>query len=380
MTIQSGRAGFAALCASGVVRVARSVLSGDHASSNASDESDGHAPCGCVGMRRSLATLVLCGCSSQGPIPPYVEEVPLAHPPTRPDTAASSGDTRWFVVDRLFLGVTKRDGIADTHAWKDYGYDLDARATSRDDSKGNIGECIRRVGTYPTWLADGNHGIDNNVGQHVMSVFRSIKADIEEETNARIAGGRYTIVLRLENVGPDDNAKVPGALWLVGEREPTSFAPTEGWPVAGPNMLPLQLFPDGYMRGGVWVSTDARDARALVPVPVMGDPLIFPLHRAVLTVRVSDGAEGVIAGAIRTTDLESALEPSLTRRGTCSGATYDQIMSTISESADLLADAGGEPRPCDAVSAGIGFTMKPIAGLEGTAGAPLPAIPDCDRF
>jgi hypothetical protein len=106
-------------------------------------------------------------------------------------------------------------------------------------------------------LEDGDDGIDNNVGHHVMGMIKGLMADVETETNTRIASGRYTIVLRLDNVGPSDNARVPGALWLVGERAAPSFAPDEKWPVAGKNMFPLQLFPSGYMRNGVWVSTDS---------------------------------------------------------------------------------------------------------------------------
>lgn len=318
-----------------------------------------------TGMRRILLSLSLsvAACSAPSSEP---EDAELARPPARPERVASTGDVRWFVIDSFDLGAT--DG------WKRFGYDLDGRATSVEDSRNGVGACVRKPGAPNTVLADGDKGIDNNVGRYIVSTFKSLMPELETETNARIARGRYTVVLRLENVGPDDNGHVPGALWLVGEREAPSFTPDEKWPVAAKTMWPLQIFPSGYMRGGVWVSTDSTDARASVPVPVLGDALVFPLRRAVVSVRVADGKSGVIAGAIRTSDLTATLAPSLVRRGICPGnATHEQFLRTFGDSADLRLDGGaGE---CDAVSAGIGFTMKPIAGLEGITGEPPPPQP-----
>jgi hypothetical protein len=319
----------------------------------------------CVGMRRILLSLFLsaAACSAPAEEP---QDGELARPPARPEAVAGTGDVRWFVIDSFALSPREARAV---------GYDLDGLATSVEESRAGKGSCQRKPGSWSSVLSDGDRGIDNNVGRDVLGMFKTLMPEIDTETNARIARGRYTVVLRLENVGPENNGHVPGALWLVGERANPRFTPDEKWPVAAANMLPLQLFPDGYMRDGVWVSTDSTNAHASVPVPILGDALVFPLERAIVSVRVADGTNGVIAGAVRANDLQLVLAPSLIRRGVCGDVvTHEQVMTTIAQAADLrLASGEGE---CDALSAGIGFTMKPIAGLEGSTGAPPAPIPD----
>jgi hypothetical protein len=327
-------------------------------------------------MRPAAFALLLCACSPAA-MPDDHDEPSLAHPPTRP-ARSSNGETRWFVVRRWHLGIARRDGTPDHDAWRTYGYDLDGRNTTREEIGRHDVPCLRRNGSVgSSHLLDGDRGIDNNLAKTVMSRLHSMMPSIEDETNARIEEGRYTVALRLENVGPRDNAHVPGALWLVGERGKTDFSSTEKWPIAADTAQPLQSFPDGYMRGGWWVSTDDAAASALVPVPVLGDALVLPLQHAVVTVHVASGGVGTIAGALPPAELSAVIAPSLQRRGLCRD-TYSQMMFTIAESADLLLDRASGRRICDATSVGLGFDLAPIAGLDGTTGAPPPAIPACN--
>lgn len=326
----------------------------------------------------ALTPLAPLGCITDADPPAPIE---LAHPPARP-TLSTAGTTRWFVLDHYQLGLSrKEDGVPDANAWKRYGYDLDGRATSKEDSKDNRATACNRVTGSPSGvLADGERGIDNAFAQHFMSVVKSLMFDVETLTNDRVATGGYTFVLRLDNVGAADNANVPGALWLVGPREAPKFGANETWPVAATSEAPLQTFANGYMAGGVWVSGDLGKETIDVGVPFLGDALITKLVGGVMSVRVSDGADGIIAGAIRGQDFMDAMTPSLMRRGICPGnASFDVYQTIVKQSADMMVSAGpGGSSECNAMSVGIGFTMKPIKGLAGSTGAPPKPKPECD--
>jgi len=368
-------------------------------------------------LRLSLFTLLLVGCGGtvvESPVttdggtdtgttpvvdtgrpdttplpPPPIDAgppTPGATPPPRPTATSAGGATKWFAVRRLQLGITNRvTGAVDASAWKQYGYDLDARTTTKDDSKISANSCKRRAGSPTGVLADGELGRDNNFGQHFMSVVRSLKADAEEAVNAAISSGGTTLLLRLENVGPGDNASVPGALFVAGAR---STAPawdgTDKWPIDSTSVdslkQPIYKFPSGYMAGGTWVSGDPGKDSATLPVPFFGPtPMLIPLEGAILSFNVTSGAMGTIAGASNTTKFIDAMTPLMKRYGICPGnATFDQVAATITQSADLVSGAPllqDLARECDAMSVGVGFVAAPILPSDSYS-TPLPAGPD----
>lgn len=315
-------------------------------------------------MRNILFSLLLvgCGAASEDPSTP----ADLAHPPARP-SAISAGTRKWFVVDSFNFGASN-------------GYDLDGLATTREDSQANKHTvCARVKGSQSLALEDEGRGIDNSFGRHFVGVVKSLMPDFEKLTNERIAAGGYTIVLRLDNVGADDNASVPGALYLVGPRAtPPKFTPDETWPLADlHDMPPITVFNNGYMTKGVWVSGELGRETIAVGIPFLGDALVTKLVGGVMSVRVADGSAGVIAGAIRTDELLATITPSLMRRGVCPGQpTFNAYESTVKLNADL--SPGSSETECSAMSIGVGFTMKPISGLAGATGVPAPATPACD--
>jgi len=324
--------------------------------------------------RSLLLASLLTGCAAE-PIEAPPPPVDLAHPPARPAVSVG-GTTRWFVVDSYRLGVTDRNGAMTAAGWKQYGYDLDGRATSREDSRDGKGACRRPAGAPTMGQQDGVGGIDNNFGQHFVPVVKTLMYDVEKLTNERVANGGYTLVLRIDDVsGASEDAYAPGALYFVGHRDKPKFTADEKWPVAGTKIEPIATFPAGYVSGGTWVSGDLGAELKQVALPFLGDALLAPLFGGVLTLGL-DSRQGTMAGAVRTTDFLEAMKPSLVRRGVCPGtATYDQYISTVTQSSDMLATlplAVDPSRTCDAVSLGVGFTVAPIAGVAGTTGAPEP--------
>jgi len=299
-------------------------------------------------------------------------------------SGAPAGATRYYAIRKLQLGVTRRDnGAADLSAWKQYGYDLDGRTTTRDDSRGSVNSCQRRAGSPTTVLTDGDGGRDNNFGQHFMSVIKSLKADVEESVNAGIVNGKATLLLRLDNVTGGDNPKVSGALVLAG---PLGAAPkwdgTDKWPmdtssVDGSNQ-PLITFPDGYIKHGYWVSGDLGSRGANIPLP-LGETTVLPMNGVVLSFKMADGSDGVIAGASPAERLVEGFTPLLRRWGSCPGdATFAQIISTATTSADLVSGAPNlqdTTRECDSLSIGLGFTVAPVVAPTEVV-TPPGSIPD----
>lgn len=309
-------------------------------------------------------------------------------PPTRPPTTAAGGATKWFAVKTLKLGITNLSGVADTNAWKQYGYDLDSRTTSREDSKTSANSCKRKAGSPTMVLTDGELGRDNNFGQHVMSVIRSLKADAEEAVNGTISDGTMTMLLRLDNVAGDDNAKVPGALYLGrGTGGLPRWDGNDEWAIDSSTVdsskLPRTAFPNGYMRGGVWVSGDFGTGTMTVPLALIGR-IDVPLTGGVISFNTKTNSNGVIAGASHTGKFEEALMPAFKSFGICPGnATYDQVVSTLTSSADLVSGAPllqDTTRECDSISVGLGFTVGPIKPAT-TITTPAPPPPDeCSGF
>jgi len=313
---------------------------------------------------------------------------PGAVPPPRPTAAASGGTTKWFAVRKQQLGITNRlTGVSDPAAWKQYGYDLDSRTTTKEDSKTSASSCKRRAGSPSMVLTDGELGRDNNFGQHVMSVVKSLKSDAEESVNALILSGAGTMLLRLDNVGPADNASVPGVLFVAANLGSVpKWDGTDKWPIDTSSVdsmkEPVYKFAGGYMAGGTWVSGDPGKGSAIVPVPFFGPvPMLVPLDGAIISFDVATGAAGTIAGAANTAKFLAAMTPMMKRIGICPGnATFDQIAMTITQSADLVSGAPlfqDVSRECDAISVGIGFTAAPILPSDSYSTPSAPGPDDC---
>jgi hypothetical protein len=320
------------------------------------------------------------GCGSSEPEAPAVTTG--AQPPKRP-TATPTGKTQWFAVNALKLGLTRKsDGVADANAWKDYGYDLDSRNTSKEDSKTSINSCKRREGSPTNVLADGNAGRDNNFGQHVMSVIKSLKADAEDAVTNAVKDGSFTLLIQIDNYTTDDNAKAPAKVYVANDFNDKKSAPTfseteTGWKIVDASLVdgktignPKLVFPDAYIAGGYWVSGDFGKGRINLNISLSGADISLPIDSGIITFKVADGSDGTIAGAMNIEALREALTPVAKRFGICPGnATYEQVISTLTQSADLVSAAPGlqdTSKTCDAISIALGFTAKK-AGDHSTA-------------
>ncbi|MGZ3420020.1 MAG: hypothetical protein ACXWUG_09590 [Polyangiales bacterium] len=291
-------------------------------------------------------------------------------PPARVTTAAT-GTTQWFAVKALKLGITnKTTGKVDPAAWMDFGYDLDNRITTADDSKNSTNSCKRKSGSQTKVLQDGNLGRDNNFGQHVMAVIKSLKADAEDAVTQAVTDGKFTLLLRIDNFTAGDNGSAPGKLYVAndfnaGKSAPT-FSDTEtGWQIVDGSLVdgktignPKLKFDTAYISNGYWVSGDFGAGRIELSISLSGADITLPIDSGIITMK-TDGTDGTIAGAMNTTALQDALTPVAKKFGICPGnATYDQVVQTLTQSADLVS---GKPNlqdttvECNAISIALGF-------------------------
>ncbi|MFI5299321.1 MAG: hypothetical protein ACHREM_14600 [Polyangiales bacterium] len=310
-------------------------------------------------------------------------------PPGTPGTA-STGTEMWFAVNMLGLGLSdKGTGVADKNAWKTYGFDVDGRLTDLAASKANTNSCMKVSGAPSNVLVDGNGGIDNNFGSQVMTVISSLKSDAEATVNASITAGKFTLLLRLQNVSPTfaDGTGVSGEVYVANGA--TGFTPTfttaDTWPVltssltdttkVGDKTNAKLTFPGGYISNGYWVSGPFGSGTINLEISLSGADIVLPIESGVITVKLSDGSDGTIAGAVDTGQLKTALTPVAEKFGICPGnSTFDSVVKTLQESADLVSAAVGtqlqDPtKTCDAISIALGFTMKPT-GAATTVIAP----------
>ena len=305
-----------------------------------------------------------------------------AQPPPRPTTVAT-GKTVWYAVNALKLGLTRKsDGQPDANAWKDYGYDLDSRTTTTTDSKTSVNSCKRREGSPTNVLQDGNEGRDNNFGQHVMSVIKSLKADAEDAVTAAVKDGSFTLLIKIDNFTTGDNSSAPAFVYVANDFKdkmgtPTFGAGETGWKIVDGSLAdgktianPKLTFPKGYIANGYWVSGDFGTGRINLNISLSGADISLPIDSGVISFKVADGKDGTIAGAMNIKALEEALAPVAKRFGICPGnATYEQVISTLTQSADLVSGAPGlqdTSKTCDAISIALGFTAAQI-GDHSTA-------------
>lgn len=328
----------------------------------------------------ALAIAAAPGCSSKsdtpssgGPDTTYTS----AKPPARPSAKASGGKTQWFAINALKLGLTnKTSGKVDSNAWADYGYDLDSRNTTADMSKDSVNSCKRVDGSQTKVLTDGNGGRDNNFGQFVMAIIKSLKSDAEDAVNGAITDGSFTLLLKLDNFGTADGDGVPGSVYVANDFNNKMSAPTfgaseTGWSIVDSSLVdgktlskPKLTFPNGYISNGYWVSGDFGQGTINLNISLSGADISLPIDSGIISFKVADGTDGTIAGAMNTGKLKDALTPVAEKFGICPGnATYDQVVNTLTQSADLVSGAPNlqdTTKTCDAISIALGFTIKPI--------------------
>lgn len=297
-------------------------------------------------------------------------------PPTAPNAPKTTSTTEHnFAVSQIFLGDTTRSGQASPTAWKDYGYNLDGKVSTKDST-----DVCKPPGNNRAAKDDGTNGIDNSFGNIILPFITSVAgADAPAKLNAALTNGDFTIMLDVTGLS-DDPAQTNtgltgflnagGAFSADGKTKPT-FTTADNWPVrpellsnkSDPRSSTVQ-FPSAFVTNGLFVNGAQSDVR--LSLVFSGQSLDLTIHKAVITFQHagSTANNGTIAGIIDTTELINNLKqvaghisPSL-----CGGDTLTNLLATIGNASDMMTDGSQDPNAtCNAISAGIGFVAKDIA-------------------
>lgn len=306
-------------------------------------------------------------------------------PPSRPSNAAQTpaADVFTYALDTLLLGDTPRAGGApSTTAWKEYGFDIDGKQTSKDSSD----VCQRKAGAGSNVQVDGTGGVDNSFGANILPIIQSAGSipNPSEQISNSIKGGSFTIEFKIKGLTKDPkqtNLGLSAELFAAGvfseDGGKPTFTPSDDWPVR-PELLKDGMtvasgskvtFPDSYINNGTFVTPQGTVTISLV---FQGVALDLEIQKAVIVMDINgDNANnGTIAGVINTEKLVTGLKSVAGRisKSLC-GSAFDGIAQQIQQTSDILSDGSNRSGvPCDAISIGIGFTAKRIANPTKVAG------------
>ena len=332
------------------------------------------------------AIVVTVGCASTPPPPPDAGP-PVGRWPSPTTAVDTHGPTRWLAASEVFLGSRERAGSVRSTAWMRFGFNLDGRVTSTADSAKNTGVCLRHPDAPKSINGDGIDGVDNAFGSQLFPILKSLQSDLEDLNNEDMRAGKWTMVLKIDDLGADDDASAPGTLLLVADLgHPATFTAADRWPV----VRTLGAFPHAYVAHGQWVSGFARTTfPLLVAFRDDGGLLRLSLEPGLVVLDLGSG-KTTVAGVLPMSSLVGSTETTVRVFGGCRSdrddagrlsTTTDSMLSSVVEAADLVAGAPDFQDPtaqCNAASFGIGLTMASTGEPSGTA--PWPEVPDrCGR-
>ena len=346
----------------------------------------------------TLALLLLC-CAACSVYDPSLVEQGLAGVPDRPP-ASTSKSTDDVEAIFAFRNVSL-DQSGDR--WRRFGLDLDGMNT---ESVQDASECVAADG-QPT--LDGERGIDNSFGQHVLPTVVGLISCLEDNIALNQGLGFGTVLLRLrEWNGTPNDAKVDVS--VVSAVDGTSADDVNGFEWGGPEgatlMLPgataeapppawdgediFYVDPGSLVAGDirhplVW-KTDAYISNGRVVLPVdtattfvfLTGPGSFSLSlNGYLIADISEDGQvlekGLLAGRFSAGELVATLEP----LGICDDGLRGSVTSLLTDNLDLRIEPtlGTPDEQCTASS--VAFTFQGIRAqlAETLAPVELP-IPD----
>ncbi len=328
-----------------------------------------------------------------GPQPIRVPVRPAGAP-----TPSGKGKTLWLAVRVYYLGTVDPGDGSDEQAWQQRGYDIDHTCTFARESTENIGTCLRPPTADRDSLLDGIGCRDNNFGRHIGAMVRGAMPDAEKILNETVRAGTSTWIFRIDDVDAEkDDPYAPALLYrATDERIAMTAAPLK-WDgtdertilsdsvVGGDLNKANTIFAGGYIANHVWISGDPGAVK--LSLPLTRDVFTtLNLQGSVFTLELepthTTGHNGVVAGAVPGSDIDSILRPVAAAAGFCPGtAIYDNVLKTGLRSPDVSLGAPkmqDVTKVCDGISVGVGFEVTPIKPVTKLADPPPPRASKCD--
>ncbi len=293
-----------------------------------------------------------------------------------------------LAVDKILLGDTDPNGAPNpTSAWKQYGFDLDGRfstKTSTDLCQPTAGGS--KAAIYP----DGNNGIDNSFGKNVLPILLGLSADLSTTINESIANGALTYLLSIADVGPE-SCQTSSAFFLGANLgKLPSWDGTDVWPIDPSSLIspmdpttPKCVYPQTLLANGLVGMTPPSQFSIILNVS--GLKIILPIQRASMLLQLAPDNQtatgGIIGGIMDREELVNQFSKSF--------AGFDpsfcdpnsppliSILNQIRQASDIMLDGTQDPsKECDGISIGLGFTMR-SAQLGPAAPIPPPPSDPC---
>ncbi len=326
--------------------------------------------------------------------------VDLNHPPDA-DPSASAGDSTGTVlaIHTLYLGDTDRNGKTSSTAWKSFGYDLDGKASTKESTD----LCKPAAGAKASSVyEDGDAGTDNSFGKNILPIITSLASDASSQVNDSINKGSFTIILKIDDIGPKDSYKdIHTGLYagsklldMNGMQVAPAWDGTDEWPVV-PELLnngdinnPKVQFASSYVvknpssGARTWVSGGQGNITLNLSVGgfTLGLTIASALVSTELTADNAGGTNGTIAGILDTEQLIAELakvagsfDPTLCPPS----STFESIAQQIRQASDIMSDGSQDPtKTCNGISIGLGFDMDAIK-LGKVADPSMPGTDPC---
>jgi len=267
--------------------------------------------------------------------------------------------------------------------YRTIGFDLDSTCTTAENPK--LGTC--RPPSYATGVVDGPGGIDNALGLLIQGVREQIGDFNSENYTKDIQAGKTNVLLRLQkwNGEPNDD-EVTVSTMVAGAFD--SFAPgtvpewkgNDAFPIASDSLngsIESPKFADthAYVSDNKVVATLAEaNLRLEVGLSaVQRVKLDLKLSAAFVVCDIIPTTEGnwgytfercTLGGRWLANDLVAQIgqfpNPLDNNRPLCRGnQTYETFKVGICSQVDILRTLGSPSLPCDALSIGVTFTMRP---------------------
>ncbi|MGB5809434.1 MAG: hypothetical protein WBG86_02815 [Polyangiales bacterium] len=320
--------------------------------------------------------------------------------PARPASSTSSDVDAVEATFALYSVSLDQTGAR----WMRLGLDLDGVDTASID---DAAECLAANGRPQL---DGEKGIDNSFGQHVLPALVSLIACMEDDIALNQGRGLGTLLLGIRGWnGTSNDAAVEVSLWTSvdgtsetdvseprwGGTEGVSLLASKGAPrdAADPAwdgedtffVDPKSVEQDDLDHPKVR-AIDAYVSKGRIVLPIdASNPLVFPTGPGSLSLAIDgfliadlseDGqslAKGLIAGRATADSLAATLKP----LGICEESFQESIVALLTDNLDLRG-ANETPSPGDpCTSMGVSFTFEGMPAKMGEVAAPgtLP-IPD----
>jgi hypothetical protein len=290
---------------------------------------------------------------------PHAETCTVTLPPaSAPDVPATNGARHVYAMTKLAFGDKDGAGNAALNGWKQYGRNIDGKASTRDSTD----LCKLAKGAARSNQIDGCSGIDNSFGVNLLPLFlTTVGQDATEKLNASLADGSLTNLVSID--GLDGTRDVSGLRGFI-EIGAARAADGTTWAVTSDSLVgasaPRLFIANGFVRGGVLVAELVSNAGRVT----LGELVVKDRWRAVLTFTVSrlwitaaisdDGTKltnGILAGVF---PAESFVDDA--KRIYCAEPDSRYVADMVGQSADILADGTQDPaRDCNGISFGIGF-------------------------